>query len=253
MRRSLWSGVILLMLANHCPAADISFTTDAYPPYVINHDGEATGIFPAIIHAVFRDSSDRVIIRFRPWLRAEQVVRRGRAFATFPYVPTPTRAAHFNFSNPVINFFPRFFYRRAAFPKGFHWQRLSDFRHYRVGGVLGYWYQPLFERAGVRVDYVRNDRLNLEKLYHDRIDFTLIDALVGWTLIRQTFPGHSSAFAAAPKPQTMGRFRLMVSRKYPDAKALTARFNRGLAHIKQDGTYRQILRRYKVPQAYAVP
>lgn len=250
MRPSVYCGLFILISAVHCSAANIIFTTNAYPPYVINQHGRASGIFPKIIRAIFQGTQDHIEINFRPWPRAERLVRQGRAYATFPYVSTPSRASSFDFSQPVIRFFPRFFYLKSSFPEGFHWNSLSDFRPYRVGGVLGYWYQSLFKAAGVRVDYVRTDRMNMEKLFRHRIDFTLVDTLVGWTLIRQLYPHRLQDFAVTAKAQSSGSLRLMVSRNYPDAKRLTARFNAGLARIRRNGVYQKIFEQYHVPNAY---
>ncbi|WP_163833783.1 substrate-binding periplasmic protein [Spartinivicinus ruber] len=229
----------------------IEFVTSAYEPYVIENNNEASGIFPDLITSVFSRFSVNVKFQFQPWTRCEELVKEGKAFATFPYVINAERTKSFNFSEPIIYFFPKFFYLKANFPDGFNWHTLKDFQPYVIGGVLGYWYESAFKEQEVNVHYATSDIQNIYKLMNQRIDFTLIDELVGWRLIDQAYPRHRRSFAVAPKPESANTFHLMISRQFVHNQKLTEQFNKGLAYIKADGTYQRIFRRYGVPMEYA--
>jgi polar amino acid transport system substrate-binding protein len=192
-----------------------------------------------------------VAFRFQPWKRGEDKVENGTFFGTFPYLRTHLRSERFDFSDPVIYFFPKFFYMKATFPDGFSWQKIEDFKAYVIGGVLGYWYEKSFMDAGLQVQYVATDQQNIGKLMLGRIHFSLIDELVGWRLIQKAFPDQVDAFAVAEKPESSDAFRLMISRKYPKAKELTEKFNAGLQTILQNGIYFEILEKYGVSMEYA--
>ncbi|QFU25281.1 transporter substrate-binding domain-containing protein [Shewanella eurypsychrophilus] len=231
----------------------VVFVTSVYAPYVINADGVASGMFPDIVTAAFREMDHLVQFQFQPWVRGELSVKSGAAFATFPYLKTGAREKEFDFSEPVLFFYPKFFYSTKQFPYGFEWETLADFKQYRVGGVRGYWYEANFIEAGIEAQYVTSDKQNIEMLLLQRIDFTLIDELVGWNLIRETAPEQLATYAVASKPQSSDAFHLMISRDYPNAKMLKLTFNLGLLKIKQKGIYQQILGRYHVTSEYATP
>lgn len=234
-------------------ANPVVFVTSAYAPYVINRDGLARGLFPDIVTAAFREMNQMVHFQFQPWVRGEKSVKLGKAFATFPYLKNAARESEFDFSEPVLFFYPKFFYNTERFPHGFEWETLADFRRYRVGGVRGYWYEQSFKQAGIEVQYVTSDRQNIAMLLVQRIDFTLIDELVGWNLVYETAPDKIDKYAVASRPQSSDAFHLMISRNYPNAKLLRLTFDLGLVKIKRNGIYQQILDQYQVTSEYATP
>ncbi len=247
--------VVVFIIFSHAPRAmtQVLFVTSEYDPYVIKQDSIANGLFPDIVKAVFHELNIEVKFVFQPWKRCEITVKEGGAYATFPYLSNKQRAEVFDFSVPVIYFYPKFFYKKSKFPNRFEWSNLKDFQPYNLGGVRGYWYEESFQKAGLTIQYVTSDIQNIKKLMRDRIDFTLIDELVGWGLVKDTYPDQISAFAVAKKPESSNAFHLMVSRKYPDTKELTKKFNKGLRAIKDNGTYHKIFRQYKVPIEYETP
>ncbi len=233
-------------------SSSLLFVTSPYEPYVIDDEGRASGIFPDIVRAAFRGTHIRPEFQFVPWLRGEHEVQAGKAFGTFPYLKTKARVETFGFSGPIIYFFPKFFYNRSRFPDGFEWQTLADFKGYQMGGVRGYWYEQDFKNAGLTTSYVTSDRQNIEMLRIKRIDFTLIDELVGWNLIRRTAPSYIGSYAVAAKAESSSAFHLMISPDYPGGDKLTQQLNMGLGRIQQNGEYQEILERYHVPADYSV-
>ena len=244
--------LIYLLYSSHA-TAQVLFVTSQYEPYVIKQDLEARGIFPDIIKAVFDEINVEVNFEFQPWKRGENTVETGKAFATFPYLIRQERTERFDFSDPVIFFFPKFFYMKEKFPKGFAWNTLQDFQSYDIGGIRGFWYEKSFQEAGLKVQYVTTDKQNIHKLYLGRVNFTLIDELVGWNLIKVAYPEQVTAFSVTQKPESEDAFRIMVSRKYPNAKGLIKKFNEGLKVIKNNGNYQKIFQQYDVAIEYSTP
>ncbi|MHC4887740.1 MAG: substrate-binding periplasmic protein [Planctomycetota bacterium] len=193
-----------------------------------------------------------VNFKFYPWKRCETHVKHGTAFAAVPYFKTKERHETFNFSNPIIRSFNRFFYRKAQFPNGFQWKTLKDFKGYRMGGILGYWYLPAFKRAGLDVVLVRDDVQNLTKLSKGRIDFTVIDEITGKLLIEKHLPKEADSIAVLEKPESFDTFHLLTSRSYPDSGKLQQAFNRGLKMLIKSGDYHRILKAYNFPAHFTV-
>ena len=226
--------------------------TGSYEPYVIDDADGTRGAFTDIVRAAFQESGVEVELRCAPWQRGQKAARDGKAFATFPYILTAERTAIYNFSHPVIGFSTKFFFRRETFPDGFDWEILEDFKPYRIGGIRGYWYESVFESAGLNVHYVMSETQIVHLLVKGRIDFAIMDDLQGWALIEDVLPEQRTAFGAAKKPQSTAPLRLMVSRKYPRAAELTTKFNDGLKAVIENGTYNEILQNYGVPPEYAI-
>jgi ABC-type amino acid transport substrate-binding protein len=62
-------------------------------------------------------------------------------------------------------------------------------------------------------------------LHFNRIDLAATDELVGWALINKLYPQDIAQFAVVDKPFATQYLHLMVSRNYPNAAALTEKFN----------------------------
>ena len=232
--------------------AEVLIVGGEYNPYIINNSGRVEGVFPEIVRAVFQEFDIDVKFSLMPWKRCEKFIREGRAFAAIPYLHTESRAELFDFSDPVISFYPKFFYKKQAFPNGFEWNSLTDFKPYIIGGVTGYWYEGTFQEKELDVQYVANDKINIKKLMQNRIDFTLIDESVGWYLVNELFPfqDQMDAFAVTKKAESSDAFHLMISRTYQNSKELKQAFNKGLKVIQNNATYHEIIQRYKMSQDY---
>lgn len=235
--------------ATPLPFAEVILTTGDFPPYVFENAANQ-GPMPELIKAAFAEVGIETRIDFYPWLRAEDEVRQGRAFAAFPYRPTEERKKEFAFSDPLYVYTARFFYHVPAHPGGIPYESLEDLQGYKIGGGLGFWYEPLFTEAGLDVEYVASAQQNFQKLYLDRIDLTPEEENVGWYLLRTLYPDEVDDFATLEtplvEPGSVSDLRLMVSRSYPNAAQLLEQFNAGLTAIRANGTYEQILEAYQI-------
>lgn len=245
--------VVMLACAVFCHAGEpIIIVSDDYQPYTSSKNG-GSGVILDIVKQVFDEIHIETVFKFYPWKRCEAHVAKGIAFAAVPYFKTEARLGRYDFSDPVIYSFNRFFFNKEKFPKGFEWNTLEDFRGYTMGSILGYWYMPAFERAGLRTEAVASDLQNMEKLIHRRIDFTLVDELTGRWLLREYFSKETEKIRMLEKPESFIEFYLLISRTYPNSAGITERFNNGLRMLKENGGYRKILEDYNIPEHYAAP
>lgn len=225
----------------------VILTTGEWAPYT-SETLENYGAFTEIVSAVFKEMGVSVKYVFYPWKRAEEEVKAGNVFAAFPYIETAERSQEYDFSAPVFISTGKFFYLPKNHPSGIQYEKLEDLKAYRIGGVLGYWYEAQFQQAGLQTDYVSSDELNLQKLYQGRVDLAVCDELVGWTLIQKLYPQDAGQFATLAKPLNEDALRLLVSRKFPGAGELTLKFNAALQAIREKGIMQQILSKYGLKQ-----
>jgi polar amino acid transport system substrate-binding protein len=228
---------------------EVILTTGDWPPYVFE-TGPDKGPMADIVIAAFKEAGVTAKVVFYPWKRAEDEVHQGNAFAAFPYALTPERQKEFDFSDPLYTVKAKFFFNKKYHPDGMPFENLADLKNYKIGGLLGSWYEAAFKEAGLQVEYVSSTDQNVEKLARGRIDLMIEEENSVWTLIRQLYPNEADQFVSLEKPLVqpgvVNDLSLMISRSYPNSAELLTKFNAGLAAIRANGVYDQILEKYKL-------
>lgn len=162
---------------------------------------------------------------YAPWKRVEVLVKNGQAYAGLPYAYTEKRHKNFDYSVPVMTSKSVFFYNKKNYPNGISYQNLEELAQYRIGGVLGYWYEDLFAKTKLNIEYVTTDEQGINKLFANRIDLAACDEVVGKILIKKLHPEAIDQFSITEKEFATQDLHLMVSKSYPDAANITKRFN----------------------------
>lgn len=206
-----------------------------WEPY-ISETRAGHGKFSEIVTAVFKEMGMTTEFIFAPWKRVEALVKNGEAFAGIPYSYTEERSKTADYSLPIMNSSYVFFYNKKAYPNGISYSKLEDLAHYRINGVTGYWYESMFAKAKLNMEYVTTDEQGIVKLYFNRVDLAATDSLVGWALIKKLYPHEVSQFAMIEKPFATQNLHLMISKKYPNAKTITQKFNATFERMKAQKT-----------------
>ncbi|WP_027723298.1 substrate-binding periplasmic protein [Maridesulfovibrio zosterae] len=133
------------------------------------------------------------------------------------------------------------YYKKKRFPDGVSYESLKDLRGYSFGNVRGSGSQPTLENANLKIDLVRNIRLNFQKLSVDRMDFAVSLRVTGNYLIPKLFPDNVSEFAYLDKPLLRVALSVIFLRKQ---KRIKQKFIKGLSIIAKNGTYLRILDKY---------
>ncbi|MCG8572735.1 MAG: transporter substrate-binding domain-containing protein [Spirochaetes bacterium] len=243
--KKYFSLLLILISVLSFSQSKIILTTGEWAPYTSKSMSEY-GAFTEILTAVLKEMGVNYEYQWYPWKRAEDEVRKGNAFACFPYLKNEERLKVYDYSEPLLSSTGKFFYLRSNIKKEVKWASLADFKSFTMGGVGGYWYLSEFEKAGLKIDLASSDESNISKLYNKRIDFALTDELVGWDIIKKQFPNAINQFATLDKPFNENYLHLMVSRKYPNSKKLMEQFNKAFASIKSKGIYARILKKYNL-------
>lgn len=140
------------------------------------------------------------------------------------------------------------FYRKSRFPDGIEFKALSDLRGYTFGNVRGSSSQHILESAGLRIDLVKNVKLNFKKLEADRFDFAVAFRITGTYLAGVMFQGKEDQFAYIDKHLLDMPLSMIFLKQN---KFMKKKFEKGLMKIVRDGTYYSILEKYygkgKVP------
>jgi polar amino acid transport system substrate-binding protein len=225
---------------------EVILTTGEWPPYT-SENLDAYGFFTEIVTTTFQNIRFESVIDFYPWKRCEELVKSGEAFAAFPYSLNEERSKHFNFSDPVMEGYTRFYYYDK--PEGFfNYEELSELKDYTIGVVGGYFYIEMLINAGLEdsLDYCDKEISAIRKLVEGRVDLVPLNTVNGWELIKKEFPDEEEKFDTLEKELIQTDLRLLVSKRYTDASNILNRFNRGLEIIKNNGTYNEILKKHDI-------
>jgi polar amino acid transport system substrate-binding protein len=237
-------SVLLFLLAAAPVRAEgpLVLVTDEYPPYV-QAGGGRPGLLTEVVTAAFAEAGVETRIKYRPWRRCALMIREGEAFGAYPYGRTDRRAAYALFSDPIWICRNVFFYLKERLGE-FDCTSLDDLGEYLIAGTSGHYYEDVFKEKGLTVDYAPGEASGVRRLWERRAALFAEDELVGWTLINRIFPGQAHLFGSTPTPWNLNPQHLMVSKAYPGARELLARFNKGLAAIRRDGTYDRLVEKY---------
>ncbi len=221
----------------------VILATGEWAPYT-SEKIKGHGFFTEIVSAVCKEAGLDIEYRFYPWLRCERSLKNGEAFAAFPYKRTDDRKLNFNFSAPLAKSTDKFFYLKNKIISEVKWNKFEDLKVYKIGGTFGYWYQKPFERAGLKIDLGYDDERGIKKLWGGRFDLLATNELVGWSLIKKMFPEDINKFDVVKKDLSSDALRLMMSRTYPDASAITKKINIAIKIIKKNGIYEKIIKKH---------
>lgn len=224
----------------------VIMTTGEWAPFT-SETMDGYGFFTEIVTAIFEEMGRPPQYEFYPWQRAEQAVRDGEAWAAFPYSYNEERAETFAFSDAVAESTTVFFYYKPHM-EAVGWETLDDLQPYRIGGVLGYFYEGMLQEAGLTTDYASSEDLALQKLQAQRVDLVPMTPLVAWIQINELFPEEVDNFGTLEKPLAETTLHLMIRKDDPESVQLMEQFNAALQAIKEQGIYQEILTKYGVPE-----
>ncbi|KIX14942.1 substrate-binding periplasmic protein [Dethiosulfatarculus sandiegensis] len=237
MKRAFALTVAVFLFLGCLPALakDIKLATGEWNPYT-SAKMENYGYFTKVVSEVFAEMGHSPKYIFYPWMRCYNSVLIGKVWAAFPYSKTPQREGEVFFSDQIsFSVTKWFYYERTGETKNIRYDTLTDLKPYRLGGVTGYFYEENLRKAGLKVDYSPKEINAVEKLMLGRVDFVPLNELVARHLIKTHFPAKAHNFKTLDKPYSKKALRLIVSKKFPEAKILLREFNSALKRCRARG------------------
>ncbi len=206
-------------------AEEIVIATGEWAPYT-SKDMEKNGFLTEIVTEVFREMRAEPKYIYYPWRRCYDSVKNGKIWAAFPYSPNGKRKREVIFSDKISQSATTFFiYGDGKKFETFRYEKPGDLKNYKVGGVIGYFYEEIFKKSGLKIDYAPREKNALEKLVMERTDILPLNELVGWYLIRKHFKDKAENFKVLETPFSKNDLHLIASRQYPTSRGNMERFN----------------------------
>ncbi|MDW3710524.1 MULTISPECIES: substrate-binding periplasmic protein [unclassified Pseudomonas] len=228
--------LLSLCLSGACAAQELRLTNGEWAPYLgakLPHQGVAS----RIVAEAFALEGIDVRWEFYPWARALRLAERGERDGSAVWLRNPEREARFFVSDPVIESGYYLFHRKDL---PLDWQRVEDLAGLRLGATLGYDYGEAFQRAEaegrLQVQRLPSEEQGLRMLLAGRIDVFPVDKIVAIAMLQDNFTSAERARVSFhAQPLRSDTLHLLLSRADPANAERMARFNQGLAHLRESG------------------
>lgn len=232
------------MLAADFPA--VTIVTEELPPYNYTENGQIVGSSTDVVRAVLDDIQIPAKFIALPWARAMKMAQEQSNVLIYSISYTPSRREQFKWVG-LINSGAEFLYCLRSKPIVL--TSLDQAKNFRVGTVArDFRIEYLLSKGfieGKNIDSAHSHQANYAKLKAGRIDLWPIDSAVMNNVVR----------AAGDDPTTMlmpvmemteleaqTDFGMAFGLKTPDD--VVARFRVGLQHIKENGRFAAIMRKW---------
>lgn len=233
--------VVCLLAASMVPAQarEIVLNASLWPPYV-DPKLPGEGLAASIVTSAFRRAGYEPRVEFGDWERTLERARSGESPIVVSAWRSPERIEDFLFTDAYLENHIRFLKRRGTGPE---FESLDDLDGLQIGVVYEYVYEPGFDGAD---NFTRAPETHivpvLIELLDGNIDLAVDDERTLHYELSRHFSDRKADLEFLPRPLTTRHLHVAISRAHPDHEKLAADFNQGLAEIREDGTYRKLMR-----------
>ena len=224
-------------------AEEITLTNGEWPPYT-SKKLYKYGVFSHLVERAFELEGVTVKWKFFPWKRSYFLAKKGTYEGSVTWAPTPDRKKDLLFSD-AVTMNKKVFFHLKSYP--FDWKSYDDLKKLKIGGTQGYTYGIEFDKAAkegkIKVEFVQEDILNVNKLLKKRIHIFPMEIEVGYNLINKNYPViGQNTFTHHPKIMMETPICTGFSKATPEkSKRLIKLLNSGLKRMKKSGEYKRLI------------
>jgi polar amino acid transport system substrate-binding protein len=219
----------------------ITAVADPWPPFV-DPSKKSEGLSLEIIRAAYDVEGYKVEYKNIPWARAVQEVTDGK-YDILPDVwYTKDRISVFEYGEKYADNELKFIKKKGDH---FEFEGLKSLKGKTIGIVKGYAYSKEFLNSN---DYEKVETTtimqNIKKVISNRVDLTLEDKIVASALIMAEDPSYLEQIEFTNSSLESKTLHIAAGKKNPRSKKIIDAYNKGLKIIKENGKYKEILKKY---------
>ena len=249
-RRNAWQALVaaaviamgVAALGTPSQAREVHLTTLVWEPYY-GPELRNDGFCGAITKAAFERAGHSVKITYVPWARALRDAAAGRYDGIMGGYHTEERAKNFHYTEPFAK-------AQGALiaPDGFEldsYDSMQDLKGYKIAIANDFAYSDEFDNAEFLDKMVVNrTQQMIHMLFKERVDMAALSVAVFRHQAKELGYDNTAQMKMLEPLLFENELFVMMSKTIDDGEKLRDDFNKGLAAIKEDGTYRDILERY---------
>jgi len=225
-------ALVLSLTAPVLQAETLIAIDNANPPFMYQQNGQAKGLYPQVLQAVFARAGQPVAIQAMPWKRALRRSENAEVGVGGIY-KTSRRLALYDYSQPIFEEKLIVYVHRD---KAFRFTRVDDLNGKRIGVIRGWSYTEAFDEAirdgSIKVSESSSDEANFKMLASGRLDAVIAIELAGQRIIQQL---QLRQVLALTPPLSINPTYLVFAKKAKQ-QALLQRFDRILLEMRADGS-----------------
>ncbi len=241
---SLW--ILVTPVGAFAQNTEVTCYSDVFAPYVVQEGSTVSGIDTDAIAEAGKRVGVKVTFKTLPWVRLEKEIERGADSSVdcgFAYTLTDARKAYMIFTTaPIKQSVLSIYARKDSFA---NYKGLADVKGKTLGIRRGFKLPPelqtMVDKHEVTIEEVNQDDQNFQKLSKGRIDGILSNQDVAATALKQ--PGMEAIVALNPSIQSIATF-MVFNKGKKNLSTLAPLFDKGIAEINADGTYKKIRSKY---------
>ncbi|MES2821468.1 MAG: transporter substrate-binding domain-containing protein [Pseudomonadota bacterium] len=233
----LWLVFAVSLIPSLLHAATLVVVDNSNPPFMYQDAGQAKGLYPSLLQALFKRLGEPVEVQAVPWKRALMLSASTEAGVGGIY-KNAQRQQLYDFSEPLFEEKILVYVRRD---NSFAFEALDDLAGRKIGTIRGWSYSEAFDQAARNGRILARENIsddaNFKMLASGRLDAVLaieqagqqtIDRLKLQQIVALGQPLHSN-----PTYLAFG--------KNTDRRALLARINTLLHEMQADGSLNELL------------
>ena len=230
-------ALVLGLVAPVLRAETLIAIDNANPPFMYEQDGQARGLYPLVLEAVFARAGQPVAIQAMPWKRALRRSENAEVGVGGIY-KTSRRLELYDYSQPIFEEKLIVYVHRD---KAFRFTQVSDLYGKRIGVIRGWSYTEALDEAirdgRIKVTESSSDKANFKMLASGRLDAVIAIELAGQGIIQQLQMHQVQALA----PPLSINPTYLVFAKQARQQALLQRFDQILLEMRADGSFDKLV------------
>ncbi len=220
---------------------NIVLSTENIPPYAYAEAGETRGLYFDIAQKALDKSGYQLLMMTQPANRNLLMIKHQLIDGIIGIPNKPPLFGRAYLSDPVITIsINPITLSNHPIP----YQSINDLKALTIGAVSGAGFEEAF--PSLNFDLVTHSSQNVGKLLFKRIDVILEDPVIIQHVAQSTYPQYQNEFRVLQPPLLVVDLVVGFSADAPESQRKLDAFNLGLARIKENGEYAQILKRWNI-------
>lgn len=222
-------------------------TGDDYPPFATSSDPRG-GAAVELVRAVFNELKQPIALDIEPWARGQERLNTQQIDGTFPYVPNPERLTIYRYSRPLASIRIRLFTRKGLPLANLPLSMMSGQMLCIARGTA-----PALPSQRL-LDAQQAERVTgsdvttcFKLLMAKRVDLVQTHEYLATRALTQLAESPDAVVPVGgddPRAFEETGLHFIVSKNSPYGEALIEAFDRGLAALRDNGRFAEILSHY---------